>query len=347
MFVTGCHRSGTSLLASLLRAAVDQTRLDSPEPQLRPALDNPNGFHESKLLLEINQWLLSLIEADWHRPPLLATDWSDPEMLATIRHWRSRLKAYALGSLWLDKDPRLCITFPAFSHLLLYRPPLAAALRDPLSVATSLYFRDGFALDVGLSLWFLYNHHLSRSLQSGDLLLTYQALLDLSCDRSESSTQTLYAIANFLVRVGVASSDFSISILSEHLCSLPDSRLNRAQHCLPDLSLQNINSPLLSLCQQSYGAVEHSAGDPVSAFHTSFSALPSAVIDTLQRHHHLAASDHRSLVLEKEHLTRQLRACEEHSAALQARVDSLERSSSWRLTAPLRRVKNVLRRRIR
>jgi hypothetical protein len=67
----------------------------------------------------------------------------------------------------------------------------------------------------------------------------------------------------------------------------------------------------------------------------------------LQRHHHLAASDHRSLVLEKEHLTRQLRACEEHSAALQARVDSLERSSSWRLTAPLRRVKNVLRRRIR
>ena len=38
---------------------------------------------------------------------------------------------YALDRNWVDKDPRLCITYPAFLHILLRRVPLVVALRDP------------------------------------------------------------------------------------------------------------------------------------------------------------------------------------------------------------------------
>ena len=55
-------------------------------------------------------------------PPLLPANWDKP-LLEALQHHRSNLSSYALENDWVDKDPRLCITYPAFMHILLRRIP--------------------------------------------------------------------------------------------------------------------------------------------------------------------------------------------------------------------------------
>ena len=72
----------------------------------------------------------------------------------------------------------MCVTYSAYLHILLRRIPLVVALREPLAVAASLYARNGFSLNRGLVLWWVYNHHIASQLCSEDLLLLYNELLD-------------------------------------------------------------------------------------------------------------------------------------------------------------------------
>ena len=100
-------------------------------------------------------------------------------LLDSLQSQRSKLETYALEHAWVDKDPRLCITYPAYLHIFLRRIPLVVALREPLAVATSLYARNGFSLNRGLVLWWIYNHHIASQLSPKDLLVSYRALLTL------------------------------------------------------------------------------------------------------------------------------------------------------------------------
>ena len=166
VFVTGCHRSGTSLLASLMHGLV--TGQDPRERcgDLEQKLENPLGFFESESLVQINEFLLQVLGCQWDRPPLFPAMWDQSPLLDEIQLQRSKLAAYALEHVWVDKDPRLCITYPAYLHILLRRIPLVVALREPLAVATSLHARNGFSLNRGLVLWWIYNHHIAAQLCS-------------------------------------------------------------------------------------------------------------------------------------------------------------------------------------
>lgn len=320
------------MLATVIQP-VDAAPLDP----LPAALDNPEGFFESKLIVEVNQHLLSLVGGDWHRPPLVAPHWADPELLAACRHWRSRLKSYALSDAWVDKDPRLCITFPAYLHLLLCRPPLAAVLRDPLTVAASLYARDGFSIEAGLSLWFLYNHHLAYSLQQDDLLLTYSSLLSLAS--GEARPYVIEAFGAFLAPFQLASS--STESLLTALSGVVRPSLNRAQHSLTDHRLESVDTSLLERCQSAYEAVAAAESDRFIVFQQAFDALPRCALQALQRHGLSAQSCSQGLVLENDALKRQLQSSSERLAACEGRVASMESSTSWRAMAPFRRIKDA------
>ena len=102
-------------------------------------LENPLGFFESERLVEINNALLDELGCQWNRPPLLPACWDTPPLLDALQSHRSRLSVYALERSWVDKDPRLCLTYPAYLHIFLRRIPLVVALREPLAVAASLY----------------------------------------------------------------------------------------------------------------------------------------------------------------------------------------------------------------
>ena len=266
MFVTGCHRSGTSLLASLLRTLIDQ---DTPVgDELPPALDNPLGFQESKPLNQLNNQLLKLAGCRWDYPPVLMPDWSSEPFFSVLFQAREKFSALSLQSRWIEKNPRFCLTAPAMDHLLLRRLPCAATLRSPEVVATSLFRRNGLPPQQGLLIWYLYNHHLARSLQAHDLLILYDGMV------GAEPVACLEQCFGFLELHGMAPQRSQI----ERATSQIDRSLNRAAEGVMDFS--GAAQPLARCCRERYEAC-CSEGDPMAQFMAAFADLPRPLLDQL------------------------------------------------------------------
>ena len=335
MFVTGCHRSGTSLVASLLVDLLGQSSVLTDQLAAQP--DNPQGFFESQQLVDLNNELLAWLGRDWSTPPLVAPSWDSGPYLSRLEARRNDFKHWSLHRDWVDKDPRLCITYPAFFHLLLKRIPLVGVLRSPLEVATSLYARNGLPINSGLSLWFLYNHHLSAVMDSSDCLLTYDSVL--SAVNEEGSSSLLTRVAPMLDHVGVPlpSDEQWTKLLSRRL--RPD--LNRAQSPLSHAVKLSINPALLSACQRAYEAVSRNGYCDASSFYDSFECVPRDLLVLLARQGSLHNVDES------------VQQCEDakfsSSSLSQALIDSqnelelLKSSRSWKITSPLRAFANCLR----
>jgi hypothetical protein len=278
MFVTGCHRSGTSLVASLVTAllASDET----PVEMLSAALDNPGGFHESTDLVSANEALLARMGASWDRPPLLPVNWCEGELWPEIMELRERFSRQALQHGWVDKDPRLAITASAYQHILLRRPGLIAVLREPYAVADSLHARDGIAINDALCLWWIYNLHLASNIRQGDLFLFYEDL-SLGCLRDEDASSLRIFLEN---QHGV---DINAEDMRENLgrLSRPDWRRSSAYPAsFRGQPMDALNADLYQTCQQAY-QVLRSCGqaDVLQAFIEVFACLPAPVLTALTR----------------------------------------------------------------
>lgn len=155
----GMHRAGTSLCAKILQ------RLGAAlgSPLTNPGFDNPDGFQEHEIVLECHRMLLEATDADWDtihlvNPPrdLVEGD----ERLAVTRNRLRDLVAEqveAAGScVWAFKDPRTIRFLPLWRQVfaeLQLQPIWIVAVRDPGSVAASLFARDGIDLAIGELLW--------------------------------------------------------------------------------------------------------------------------------------------------------------------------------------------------
>jgi len=154
LVILGMHRSGTSLVAQACAAAGI-----SPGPEeglLSAQEDNPEGFFENRQLVECNDELLASVGSSWFRPP------SPGSALATADVGESRLSdvlAHIAGGVegsFFLKDPRLCLTWPAWKKSLA-NARFLFVYRSPLAVARSLARRNAFPLQYGLALWEIYN----------------------------------------------------------------------------------------------------------------------------------------------------------------------------------------------
>ena len=266
MFVTGCHRSGTSLLASLVRGLIS-TASNPAEDELPPALDNPRGFQESKPLNQLNNHLLKLANCRWDRPPLLLPDWSSPPFFSELFEARDRFADLALKRNWVEKNPRLCITAGAMEHLLLRRVPLLAVLREPQPVALSLFRRNGLPIEQGLMLWFLYNHHLARQLRDGDLLLSYDTL-------KAGGSALLHRLTNHLQRQGLPLVEHTDHVLRMEI----DPSLDRSQET--NFKLAGPAEELAATCIDRYQRV-CDADAEINKFQAAFADLPSSLLSVL------------------------------------------------------------------
>ncbi|WP_413441522.1 hypothetical protein [Synechococcus sp. MIT S1220] len=265
MFVTGCHRSGTSLLASLVRGLLDR---DAPAgEELPPALDNPRGFQESKPLNQLNNRLLELAGCRWDRPPLLPPDWSSAPFFQELFDARDRFASLALKRDWVEKNPRLCITAGAMEHLLLRRVPMLAVLREPQAVAVSLFRRNGMPLEQGLMLWFLYNHHLAASLQPDDLVLSFR-------DLKAAGDVLQGCLAAFLKQHGLSVVPLDSDVLADRI----DPELDRAGGV--PLRLEGREQALAANCLERYEACLAS-GVGIDRFKQVFADLPAALLPVL------------------------------------------------------------------
>jgi len=344
VFVTGCHRSGTSLLAALVHDLVAEDGA-APQDQFESVLENPLGFFETKRLVELNDQLLQQVGCQWNLAPLLAPSWDSPPLLDALLPLRASLASYGLSNRWVDKDPRLCLTYPAYIHILLKRVPLVASLREPMEVATSLYARNGLALEGGLALWYLYNHHLAAAIDHGDLLIGYEQLLAVG-DEEDGALAIHRALAAFFERHGHQRPQLERWRQSIQRRLRPD--LNRSATALSQRMAADLNPALRSTCERAMAAA-FSADGGVSRFQEAFAALPRPVLVALQRHRLVPQSlpgfQPSALQEELEQRQQALEASQRSEGLLRARLAAIETSSSWRLTAPLRHWKDHWQRR--
>ena len=304
-------------------------------------LENPLGFFESERLVETNEALFQILGCSWDRPPLLTACWDLPPLLDALQPHRSRLSAYALERSWVDKDPRLCITYPAYLHILLRRIPLVVALREPLAVAASLYARNGFSLNHGLVLWLVYNHHIASHLCSEDLLLLYSDLLDFD----EQSLQL--CLGPFLEhhKYSRPSKDQARALIA----TLIRTELNRSEAAINSQNRSRLSPLLLEVCDAAYSNVTK-ARYQLQSYQEHFSSLPRAVLECSVREQVFQESNHGLLKnrlnhasAENQKLVFTLEQRERDCASLQRQVRDLQSSHSWKITAPFRVLVNFFR----
>jgi GT2 family glycosyltransferase len=151
VIILGVHRSGTSLIASLIEGmgvwfARENEAMEAKE-------DNPLGFWERQDIVDLNDRMLKGVGLNWYslseglndeQITQLREQFSDP-----IQKIISKLDEHGV---WMIKDPRLCLTWPVWQAFL-DDPKIVTVVRHPLSVARSLYRRDGMPIRVGLALW--------------------------------------------------------------------------------------------------------------------------------------------------------------------------------------------------
>ena len=304
-------------------------------------LENPLGFFESERLVETNDALLKVLGCSWDRPPLLPACWDQPPLLETLQQHRSRLSNYALERSWVDKDPRLCVTYSAYLHILLRRIPLVVALREPLAVAISLHARNGFSLNRGLVLWWVYNHHIASQMSSEDLLLLYSELLAFDDQSLQQRLGPFLEYHNHLR----PSEDQAGALIA----ALIKTELNRSESAITDQSRARINPLLLDFCDQTYKDISR-ASDKLISFQERFNSLPRAVLECCSREQLLPENDlilldNRiySMQAKTQDLVFSLEQRERDCALLHRQLSDLKLSHSWRITAPLRALVKFIR----
>ena len=297
-------------------------------------LENPLGFFESQRLVETNEALLQSLGCRWDRPPLLPACWDQPPLLEALQPHRSRLSVYALERSWVDKDPRLCLTYPAYLHILLRRIPLVVALREPLAVAASLYARNGFSLNCGLVLWWIYNHHIASQLCSEDLLLLYSDLLAFD----EESLPNCLGPFLELHKYSRPSEDQTRTLIAE----LIRPELNRSENVINDLIRSRIHPQLMEICVRTYKNIVNS-GEQLTSYKEYFNSLPRSVLECSVRERLLPECDFRllhnrlhSIEADTQNLVISLEQRGRDCESLKRQVVDLEASHSWKITAPLR-----------
>ena len=141
--VLGMHRSGTSLVAGVLRQlGID---LGPDEEFLPPDSNNESGYFELKELVYLNNDILAYYGGSWDDGPGAAARLGEVRRArihprsAPVFSWRGD---FADSPLWGWKDPRTCITLPFWQRLV---PGLryVICVRNPIDVVHSLRLREG------------------------------------------------------------------------------------------------------------------------------------------------------------------------------------------------------------
>ncbi len=139
--VIGVHRSGTSMLAGVLDK-LGVSMGPNEEANAQQAKHNASGYYEDKKFLDLNERILTRSNRGWADIP---DPWKVGNACASFRGPALELiqARMAANEVWGWKDPRTCLTLPAYfggldaDHTLVIRME-----RSKLSVVKSLLHRE-------------------------------------------------------------------------------------------------------------------------------------------------------------------------------------------------------------
>jgi hypothetical protein len=154
VLLLGMHRSGTSLLACLLHSLGAAL----PRDVIGPGLGNPLGHWEPRNLVEINDAVFRAWNRRWDDVRSIDTSWFHSGGTADFID-RIRLQIlidYGESELLLIKDPRICRLLPLYLaalHALDIEPLIILQLRPVYQVIESLARRDRLEPELSALLW--------------------------------------------------------------------------------------------------------------------------------------------------------------------------------------------------
>ena len=156
--ILGMHRSGTSAITRGLAALGVFLGNDFLDAQP----ENPTGYWEDKGIVDLNERVLKRLGLTWDA--VVPVDVTLLESNAT-RKLRSAAAAYirrafCRNALWGFKDPRTMRVFPFWLDVFTacaVDDSYLLVIRNPMSVAKSLFARQQMPLDTALQLWLAYS----------------------------------------------------------------------------------------------------------------------------------------------------------------------------------------------
>jgi len=173
IYIVGMHRSGTSLIANILRDA--GVEFGEDYELLDPQSDNPEGFCEHKEVVTLNDKLLESLDGTWFNPPLsLTLDFEQKDKLIRLR---KNLLSRSINGV---KDPRISLFVKEWCRS---EDKLIVCIRNPVDVASSLKERNDFPEWFSSILWVIYNNSIFDLIKKRDCqIVDYDNLIN---NRSE------------------------------------------------------------------------------------------------------------------------------------------------------------------
>ncbi|HSC47314.1 MAG TPA: glycosyltransferase [Gammaproteobacteria bacterium] len=180
LFILGMHRSGTSLLAGTCRLL----GADMGDRLMQAQQDNVMGFWEHDDVVRIHDELLESLGYSWDDVRPLPEKWWSYEV---IRPHREALLAvlrrdFVTAALPCVKDPRLCRLLPLWRELLKelgWEPRYLFVTRQPAEIAASLGSRNKFPAAKSLLLTLRYQLDAEAGSRDGvRAFLDYGAVLE-------------------------------------------------------------------------------------------------------------------------------------------------------------------------
>jgi hypothetical protein len=167
--IAGMHRSGTSMISRLVNLC--GVYLGRAEELMPANAYNVDGYWENLQFVEINNDILSGLNARWDIPPEPSIDLQSVST-ALKEQAQTLLESFDGQTFWGWKDPRTSLTMPFWNGLI---PDLKViiCLRNPLEVANSLTHRDNFSKSFGLDLWQTYNERLLSTVALENRIITH------------------------------------------------------------------------------------------------------------------------------------------------------------------------------
>lgn len=194
VLVAGMHRSGTSAVTRVLNLC----GADLPPGELWPPNDdNPDGYWESKLIVQIHDEALTSAGMAWDSTKAFPPAWFESELAATFRTRIFDLLSPKLADtrLLVIKDPRICHLVPLWrdvANALGLGISAVIPLRHPLEVAASLEHRNGMSRAQALLLWLRHVVQAERDTRGlPRCFITYESLM-------EDAPSTAHALARVL-----------------------------------------------------------------------------------------------------------------------------------------------------
>jgi hypothetical protein len=137
--ITGMHRSGTSMLANVLR--MGGLYLGPERALVATRVGNPDGHWENRKLVALNDEVLAQLGGWWAEPPTMRASARLTLLSAQKKKAKQLLNEFAGHSWWGWKDPRNCLTLPFWLDLV-PQARVVICLRHPLEVVRSLERRS-------------------------------------------------------------------------------------------------------------------------------------------------------------------------------------------------------------